>query len=816
MGLLVAAHAQSGHRAISALLGATHMNPLYHFTTKPVLEEGSDVLRQMGSGAIKLWYGPDYATNYPQNHSCPTVGNLTELAQTDYFQGLFGDPDFKTYSLQVSTFNARYGWQYGDFSASESNLVFTEVYDLAAHLLSTYNNSGKTFILQNWEGDNALGENASAQKVQSMIDWLNCRQDAINAAVADSSSSNVWVYGAAECNKVGQPDWEGPRCFTDVFPYLHMDLYSYSDWYTRYEEELLLEDLGNIKRFAPDSATFGHENVMLGEFGLNRTVNGEAGNLLSSQTEFEIGMDAGARFAFYWCLYDQVDTNQSHGLVLNAARAGLFGQTVDHTGRYFTQTQNYFKTNALTLDVFEDLADGFSECDASSNLTVVTTLKDQLDNEPARFVRSDGNQSGLLEYSFDRDVRRFAIMGYEEPAKNNQVWVYASQTGATGSYTNIPLRKINNDVYAGNTYRRMLHKNIHAIPPRHRYFKIIVNGDVQWSPQIGAVRFYYERPPTVQTIQFGGLATDLANTNHQAQVGADELVQWNGADSWGGAVGVNGNLNNGGTTVFISSPATGLRLATTQIGSSDPAGTNTVASSGVLGIKGGDNAKFDAVNAETWAFEFNRSVVLKQLVFSALQFDPETIVVTINGIARALTRNDANMSPAGWGAGRYVYTFDPAVELSAGTDVHLAATQGQWGLEGVVARAGALASAYNLWTDVLGLDGTDADWFADSDGNGQNNLVDYASGSRLPDFSIEQTDGSSAAQFVYQRRRDAAARGLSYQVQWSSNLVSNSWNLSGSVETGSGIVDESFEIVTNHIPTDLAQKFIRLEIESTE
>ena len=33
---------------MSDLLGATHMNPLYHFTNKPVPEEGADVLANIG------------------------------------------------------------------------------------------------------------------------------------------------------------------------------------------------------------------------------------------------------------------------------------------------------------------------------------------------------------------------------------------------------------------------------------------------------------------------------------------------------------------------------------------------------------------------------------------------------------------------------------------------------------------------------------------------------------------------------------------------------------------------------------------------
>ena len=802
--------AKGGFRKVSGILGATHMNPLYNFTAKPVLEEGGDVLRQMGSDAIKLWYGPDYATNYPQNHIWPVVNNLTELAQTDYFQTMFGDPNFKTYSLELATFDYHTSWQNG-LVGYESNSISAEVYAFASHLLDTYNNSGKTFILQNWEGDNNLGQDASATKVQGMIDWLNCRQNAITAAMADSPSSNVWVYGAAECNKVGQPDWSGPRCITDVFPHLHMDLYSYSDWYTRYSEEYLLEDLNNIKRYAPDSAAFGHENVMLGEFGLNRTANGEEGNLLSSQTEFEIGMDVGARFAFYWCVYD-TSIEKSHGLVLNDEHAGWFGLPVDHTGRYFTMTQYYFKTNALTLDVFEDLAADLNDCTTSSNVMITNSVEDQLDNDPARFVRSDGTQPGILWYSFDRDVRRLAIMGYEEPDQSNNVWVYASKTGAEGSYINISMRKITNSVYSGNTYRRMLHKNTDVIPPGYRYFKVTMQSNVLWSPQIASVRFYHERPPIMKTIQFGGLVAHLSDTNHLAQVGADELVQFNGADSWGGATGLNGTLKNVGVGAFITSPATGLRLTTTYATSN----TDIYVSTGVMGVQGSDNAKFDATLGEEWGFDFDKPVVLKQLLIAAVNNDSEEGTVTVNGVDMPFTRIHANSTVSGWDANRFIYSFDPPLELSAGTEVLFKATQDQIGLEGIVVCAGTTATAYDLWTKSQGLEGTDADWFADPNENGLNNQLDYALGGTAPVSAMVDAGGTNSLEMVFQRRRDAAARGLDYRIKWTDNLVSNVWNTAGSAETGSAILNESFETVTNHIQTDLPSTFIRLEIELTE
>jgi hypothetical protein len=806
--------AEGAIREAPGLLGATHMNPQYNFTTSPVLEEGADVLRHMGSRAIKLWYGPDYKTNFPQNHSWPTVNNLTELAQTDYFKTMFGDSNFQTYSLELATFDYRTAWKNG-LVGYESNSISAEVYSFASHLLDTYDGSGKTFILQNWEGDNNLGENASAIKVQGMIDWMNCWQDAITAARNNASSSNVWVFGAAECNKVGQPNFEGPRMITDVFPYLRMDLYSYSDWYTRFNEGYLLEDLNNIKRYAPDSTTFGHENVMLGEFGLNRTANGEAGNLLSSQTEYEIGMDCGVRFAFYWCVYD-TNRDKSHGLVLNNEHASWFDLAVDHTGRYFTQTHAYFKTNALTLDIFEDLGADFSSCAGTSNMMVTNDVVDEFDNDPTRFIRVNQNQPGILEYAFERDVHRLAVMGYEEPGRVTTVDVTASKTGAAGSYVDIPLRKVINDVYAGHTFHRALHKNVDPVPDGYRYFKVMVDSNVQRSPQLGSVRFYLNRSPAVQTIQFGGLVTDLDDVSHQTLIGADELVQWNGVGSWGGSFGFNGTLYDADTNSFLTSPATGLRFLVYSFESSDVAGTNMVTSGGVLGVRGGDNAKFDASKAEAFSFSFDRAVVLKKLILSALQYDGETAELSVLGTSRSFTRLDPAMEPAGWGANRYVYTFDPPLELAAGTDIQIGATHGQWGLEGVVVLAGALASPYDLWANIQGLEGAGADWFADPDSNGLNNQWDYALNGMVPTYGMENTGGSNVVEYVFQRRRDAAARGLTYNVEWTDNLVSNIWNSAGITEAGNEVIDAGFEVVTNRIPADLPSTFIHFEIEMAE
>lgn len=802
----------AGHRDVADILGATHMNPLYSFTQKPVMEEGADVLRNMGSRAIKLWYGPDYKTNYPWHHSWPTVNNITELAQTDYFQTMFGDPGFSTYSLELATFDKHKSWSDG-LAGYEYNIIYDEVYDFATYLLTNYNNSGKTFIFQNWEGDNNLGEDASATKVQGMIDWLNCRQDAINAAVSNSVSSNVWVYGAAECNKVGQPDWSGPRMITDVFPYLQMDLYSYSDWYTRTNEVYLLEDINRIKLYAPDSATFGHENVMLGEFGQNRTAAGEQGNYDASRVEYEIGMDCGVRFALYWCVYD-TNTNKSHGLVLNAEHAGWFGLPVDHTGRTYTQTHNYFKTNALTLDVFEDNAETLTECSDSSNITIATALQDHMDKDPGRFSRSTTN-AGVIAYSLARDVRRFAVMGYEYGG-DNAITVQASKTGGAGSYVDVPLRKIQNDPYPSTDWRRVLYKNQDRLDSGYRYFIVQLDGATHnWTPQVGSIRFFYERPAQVKTIQFGGLVAHLADTNHQAQVGADELIQWNGVDNWGATFGENGTLQTNAAGAYVESASTGLRLTTTQIGSTDPEGTNTFTSGGVLGITGGDNAKFDSAHSEQLSFEFNQPVLLRQILFSALQYDGETATITVNGVDRQFTRVDASAEEAGWGANRFICSFSPPVSLATGAQVTLTAAQGQWGFEGVVVEGNG--SALELWENLHGLDGA-----RDPDGDGLDNLVEFALGGNpltddaetiLPMFG--KSDPESFQTLEYSFRRRIGAPGLIYQFEQSGSLFSNVWKTVTNSPNVSGI-DVHFEDVVYPVSIDAPQQFFRLQIEEVE
>ncbi|VGO18383.1 discoidin domain-containing protein [Pontiella sulfatireligans] len=128
------------------------------------------------------------------------------------------------------------------------------------------------------------------------------------------------------------------------------------------------------------------------------------------------------------------------------------------------------------------------------------------------------------------------------------------------------------------------------------------------------------------------------------------------------------------------------------------------------------------------------------------------------------------------------------------------------------------------WADGYGLTGTHAVYDADPDGDVLDNLSEYAldgnptNGSdrgHIPVLGTFGENGTYWFEYVYARRNDAAARGLNYTVEATSNLVSAAWSTNTIAETGAGSLDSDFESVTNRIPLD-AEGFMRLMIEFVE
>ena len=132
---------------------------------------------------------------------------------------------------------------------------------------------------------------------------------------------------------------------------------------------------------------------------------------------------------------------------------------------------------------------------------------------------------------------------------------------------------------------------------------------------------------------------------------------------------------------------------------------------------------------------------------------------------------------------------------------------------------------YFQWMGEYSL--TETNVLFDSDFDGLNNLVEYALGgdptssnnvpSVLPILTTVNDGGFSGLEYTYRRRRDYVARNLTYGLELTGNLATNSWQTNGYTVVGTAVIDSAFETVTNRISSaELNQQFIRLEIGLSE
>ncbi|WP_168433072.1 right-handed parallel beta-helix repeat-containing protein [Pontiella sulfatireligans] len=129
------------------------------------------------------------------------------------------------------------------------------------------------------------------------------------------------------------------------------------------------------------------------------------------------------------------------------------------------------------------------------------------------------------------------------------------------------------------------------------------------------------------------------------------------------------------------------------------------------------------------------------------------------------------------------------------------------------------AELYADWANEYAL-GVDAGYGWDADGDRLDNLTEYGLGGVptngsdaaliLPTFGTTMV--GNALEYVYRRRTDAAARGLIYTLEESTNLVSNDWNIISVLPSGTAPLEPGFEAVTNQIPATETNQFIRLRI----
>ena len=105
---------------------------------------------------------------------------------------------------------------------------------------------------------------------------------------------------------------------------------------------------------------------------------------------------------------------------------------------------------------------------------------------------------------------------------------------------------------------------------------------------------------------------------------------------------------------------------------------------------------------------------------------------------------------------------------------------------------------------------------ADSDGDGLNNLTEYALGGNSADPQDRGTlpvlaKSAGGLAYVHPQRSDDSS--LIYRVETATNLVSGIWTNAGYTITGTNVTGHTLDYVTNAVDTAAGVRFIRLNIE---
>ncbi|HBL26244.1 MAG TPA: hypothetical protein DD490_05345, partial [Acidobacteria bacterium] len=291
------------------VLGSTHADGKYNFTGENFLNEGADQLLELGTRVIKVWFDPNSTPTYPFNSKWgPPPQNLEDLARHPYYRELFDKP-FSTFILVLAR-----RVPVNDFidgmTPEEATVEREQTYGLARHLLTTYAGTGKTFVLQNWEGDHLLrrglkeGEVPDRTRVRGMAAWLNARQVGVLNARRDVPAEGVTVAHAVEVNLLREAMAGNVTVTNDVVPLTRADLYSYSSWDVQFDPAELVRALDYLAAKAPDSSLYGRRNVYLGEFGAAKDhVADEQDRAAVIRELTDAALGWGVRWAVYWQLY---------------------------------------------------------------------------------------------------------------------------------------------------------------------------------------------------------------------------------------------------------------------------------------------------------------------------------------------------------------------------------------------------------------------------------------------------------------------------------------------------------------------------------
>ncbi|MTH96725.1 cellulose binding domain-containing protein, partial [Roseibium sp. RKSG952] len=310
-----------GEAPLNPIIGTQTIGPGYTLSDENALVETAKAIRDTGSNILKIALDP---TLYGMS-SLYQWQPVELLTQNEAFRDVLA-MDFDHYFFWLERSGP---WADNNgISQEEYDQEYQVTYDLARYLLETFENTGKTFYIGNWETDwnllewNPTLETVDDTRIDGLVDWLNLRQDAIDQARADTDASGVSIYHYLEVNRVDDAQDQGfERVVNAVLPRTNVDLVSYSAYDVILTEsnlgrygEALGDNLDYIESLLPEKQDLPFEKrVFIGEFGFYL-------KYVSAEQQYDLTLDVleasvewGVPFSLIWQMYD---TSANEGLYL--------------------------------------------------------------------------------------------------------------------------------------------------------------------------------------------------------------------------------------------------------------------------------------------------------------------------------------------------------------------------------------------------------------------------------------------------------------------------------------------------------------------
>ena len=282
-------------------IGTQTIGSSYWFTEQgPIIESAKGML-ELGSDSIKI----AACLKTPEE----VISRLCEPELTVVF-----DMPFAFYHIWINPV---------DYALAENNQVILKqnydlIYRAACHLLKHYENTGKTFLLGNWEGDWLVLKNYdfnSAGDMDVINGFLACmkvRQQAVEDARRDLNAQNVRVAHYVEVNRVfDAKDFGYNRLVNCVLPNVAVDMVSYSAYDSLWPVRIT-EALCYIEKCAKFTGYFDGvfaKKVYIGEFdvyhdGIKFGYCNTTDQIKNFKCVITSALAFGAPFAIHWEYYN--------------------------------------------------------------------------------------------------------------------------------------------------------------------------------------------------------------------------------------------------------------------------------------------------------------------------------------------------------------------------------------------------------------------------------------------------------------------------------------------------------------------------------